>query len=57
MINFNATFFELYKEFYQNGTYTKDNLKFFVQLGTLSTDGYAEIVGESYDAPSQTMGE
>lgn len=57
MFNFNSTFFNLYKSFYDNGTYNKDNLRFFVQIGTLSADGYAEIVGEQYDAANQNVGE
>lgn len=45
---FQDTLFDLYKSFYDSGVYTKSNIAYFVQIGTLSTAGYEKIVGESY---------
>lgn len=41
--------FSLYKQFYDEGIYQKSNLDYFVQIGTLSKDGYQQIVGEPYE--------
>lgn len=45
------TFFSLYKSLYDptNGPYCKADLKKFVQGGTLTKQGYQEIVGEPYE--------
>lgn len=44
--------FGLYRDMYREGVYDKDNLKYFVQIGTLSQADYERIVGEKDDAQS-----
>mgnify|MGYP000844622746 FL=1 len=41
--------FGLYEDMYRAGVYDEDNLKYFVQIGTLSQAGYQTITGKKYD--------
>lgn len=40
--------FNLIKEYYDMGLYTKDQLKVFVQAGMITAQQYQEICGEPY---------
>ena len=41
--------FGLYEDMYREGVYNDDNLKYFVQIGTLSQADYQTITGKQYD--------
>lgn len=43
-----STIFYIVKRYYDDGTYTKDDVKKFVVKGKLSPDEYKEITGEKY---------
>ena len=38
--------FGLYEDMYREGVYNDDNLKYFVQIGTLSQANYQTITGK-----------
>lgn len=46
--------FGLYEDMYRAGVYDDDNLKYFVQIGTLSQAGYQTITGKQYDVDAGT---
>ena len=46
--------FGLYEDMYRAGVYDDDNLKYFVQIGTLSQAGYQTITGKQYDVEAGT---
>lgn len=46
--------FGLYEDMYRAGVYDEDNLKYFVQIGTLSQAGYQTITGKQYDVEAGT---
>lgn len=46
--------FSLYEDMYRAGVYDEDNLKYFVQIGTLSQAGYQTITGKQYDVEAGT---
>lgn len=46
--------FGLYEDMYRAGVYDDDNLKYFVQIGTLSQAGYQTITGKQYDVGAGT---
>ena len=46
--------FGLYEDMYREGVYNDDNLKYFVQIGTLSKAGYQTITGKQYDVEAGT---
>lgn len=46
--------FGLYEDMYRAGVYDDDNLKYFVQIGTLSQADYQTITGKQYDVEAGT---
>lgn len=56
MNQFLPSLFTMYKNFYDNGFYNKDNIRYFVQIGTLSKENYERIVGEPYDSQTESVG-
>lgn len=57
MNQFLPNLFQMYKNFYDQGIYHESNIRYFVQIGTLSKENYERIVGEPYDLPTEKMGE
>ena len=51
--DYRSTLFQLYSELYRGGTYHIPDLRRFVSWGTLTKEGYQEIVGEPYDQTTQ----
>lgn len=47
--------FEVIKNYYKKGLYTDENVKVYVEAGTLSKAQYEEITGKPYtgDAPGR----
>lgn len=46
--------FGLYEDMYRAGVYDDNNLKYFVQIETLSQAGYQTITGKQYDVEAGT---
>lgn len=44
-----SVFAEIVKEYYEDGTYTKDYVRELVAAGKITAEEYVEITGEPYE--------
>lgn len=44
-----SVFAEIVKEYYEDGTYTKDDVRKFVAAGKITAEEYVKITGQPYE--------